>query len=102
MIYTIEFLPSVDSDVRDAYNWYEEQLSGLGEDFLLSTDAALNAIQRAPLHFALVYKSVRHLKVKRFPFGVFYVVNESVITITAIVHLSRHPKTWKSRRIKRK
>lgn len=102
MIYTIEFLPSVDSDVKDAYKWYEEQVSGLGEDFLLSTDAALNAIQRGPLGFAIVYKSVRHLKVKRFPFAVFYVVNKNVITITAIVHLSRHPKTWKSRTMKKK
>lgn len=102
MTYTLNFLPSVDKDVTDAFNWYEEQLPGLGEDFLLSTDAALNAIQRAPLHFAVLYKSVRHLKVKRFPFGVFYVVNKTEITITAIVHLSRHPKTWKIRKVKKR
>ncbi len=102
MTYTLDFLPSVDTDVKDAYIWYEEQLPGLGEDFLLSTDAALNAIQRAPLHFAVVYKSVRHLKVKRFPFGVFYVISKNVITVTAIVHLSRHPKTWKSRKVKKR
>ncbi|MFN8286914.1 MAG: hypothetical protein U0V74_09195 [Chitinophagales bacterium] len=102
MIYTLDFLPSVAIDVKDAYNWYEDQLPGLGEDFLLSTDAALNAIKRGPMQFAKVYKTVRHLKVKRFPFGVFYVVNHNVITVTAIVHLSRHPTTWKSRRVKRK
>lgn len=102
MNYAIEFLPEVEQDVLEAYNWYEEQLPGLGEDFLLSIDAAVNAIQRQPLLNAIEYKKVRKLKTKRFPFGVFYVVDKSLITVIAIVHLSRHPRTWKGRRLKRK
>jgi toxin ParE1/3/4 len=102
MNYAIEFLPEVERDVLQAYNWYEEQLSGLGEDFLLSTDAAVNAIKRNPLLNAVEYKKVRKIKTKRFPFGVFYVLDKSLITVIAIVHLSRHPRTWKGRKLRRK
>lgn len=62
MSYRLDFLPQVEHDVQDAYDWYELQLPGLGEDFLLSTDAAINAIARQPLLSAVEYKGVRKLK----------------------------------------
>lgn len=34
MSYTIEFKPEVYDDIKVAYDWYEEQRVGLGEDFL--------------------------------------------------------------------
>lgn len=102
MSYSINFLPEVETDVQEAYKWYEEQLTGLGEDFLLSTDAAINSILRTPLHNQVTYKQVRKLKTKRFPFGIFYVVQGSLITVISIAHLSRHPRTWKKRSRKTK
>ena len=97
MNYSLDFLPEVEKDVQSAYNWYEEQLPGLGEDFLLSTDAATYTILRKPLLNAIEYKGIRKVKTKRFPFGVFYVVDKTVVTVIAIVHLSRHPRTWRKR-----
>jgi plasmid stabilization system protein ParE len=102
MNYRLDFLPHVEQDVQDAYDWYELQLPGLGEDFLLSADAAINAIARQPLLSAAEYKGVRKLKTKRFPFGVFYVIDKDTITVIAIIHLARHPKTWKSRTTKKR
>ncbi len=97
MSYLLDFLPAVEQDVQDAYDWYELQLPGLGEDFLLSTDAAINALVRKPLLNAVEYKSIRKAKTKRFPFGVFYVLEKETITVIAIIHLARHPRTWKKR-----
>jgi len=51
-------LPKVEQDVQEAYNWYELQVQGLGEDFLLSVDAAINAILRKPLLRAVEYKKL--------------------------------------------
>jgi toxin ParE1/3/4 len=97
MDFTIDHLPDVEQDVQDIYDWYEEQHTGLGEDFLLSSDAALNSIERNPLAYQIVYKGVRKTNTRRFPFGVFYVVAKQQITIIAIIHQSRHPRTWKKR-----
>ncbi|HRN93931.1 MAG: hypothetical protein M9931_06115 [Chitinophagales bacterium] len=73
------------------------RFQGLGEDFLLSVDVAINAILRKPLLRAVEYKEIRKIKTKRFPFGIFYVVQEDVITVIAILHLARYPKTWRTR-----
>jgi hypothetical protein len=102
MNYLIDFLPEVEADVQNTYDWYEEQLNGLGEDFLLSVDAAVNAIQRKPELNEVIYQGIRKMKVKRFPFGVFYLMDKNILTIIAIVHLSRHPRTWKMRAKKAK
>lgn len=101
MSYTLDFLHVVEADVQDAFDWYELQLPGLGEDFLLSVDAVINGITRNPLLHAVLYKNVRKANIKRFPFGVFYAMEKNLITIIAVVHLARHPKTWKSRTIRK-
>ena len=99
MKYLLDFLPEVYGDVQEAYDWYEKQSIGLGENFLLSVDVAIDSAHRNPLLFEKIYKTTRKLNVKRFPFGVFYVLNRDIITVLAIVHLSRHPATWKKRKI---
>lgn len=102
MSYALDFLHVVEADVQDALEWYETQLPGLGEDFLLSVDAVINGIARNPLLHAVLYKNVRKANIKRFPFGVFYAMEKNLITIIAVVHLARHPKTWKARTIRKR
>lgn len=102
MSYRLEFLPEVEQDVKQAYDWYELQRLGLGEDFLLSADAAIESIQRSPFHFQQVHKAVRKVKTKRFPYGVFFLVESEIITVIAVLHLARHPKKWKQRAAKKK
>lgn len=97
MSYTVEYLPAVERDVQAAFDWYEEQHIGLGEEFLLSTDAVINSIERNPLTYQAVFKGIRKANTRRFPFGVFYIIEHKVITIIAITHLARHPKTWRKR-----
>ena len=96
--YVLDFLPEVDADVQESYDWYEKQAIGLGESFLLSVDAAIEIVHRDPLLYSKLYRNVRKINVKRFPFGVFYAISKGVITVFAIIHLSRHPNTWKSRK----
>lgn len=100
MSYTLELLPEVEFDIHTAYNWYNEKLDGLGEDFLITVEAALSFISRNPLSNEIEYKSIRKARTKRFPFGVFYILDSKTITVIAIIHLSRHPKTWKVRKKK--
>jgi plasmid stabilization system protein ParE len=86
--------PDAELDLAEAYSWYEARVSGLGSDFLLSIDASLSSIQRTPEMYLIVYKNVRRGLVRRFPYGVFYVVEEDRIVILGILHARRDPKTW--------
>jgi len=86
-----------ESDIKDAYEWYEAQRKGLGESFLLCIEEALSRTSRNPAIFSIVYKEVRRVLIHRFPFGVFFIEGKESISVLAVLHARRNPKAWKSR-----
>jgi len=89
--------PEAELDLADAYEWYDEQRSGLGEELLLSIEVTLEAIRENPEQFPVVHKDVRRALIRRFPYGVFYLVEKEVVVVLAIFHARRDPKHWQSR-----
>ncbi len=89
--------PEAELDMREAYAWYEKQVPGLGANFLLNVDAALRSLQRNPLQHPAVYQGIRRFLVRRFPYGIFYVVEEKQLVILAVFHAKRDPKSWQVR-----
>ncbi|MGO9570185.1 MAG: type II toxin-antitoxin system RelE/ParE family toxin [Desulfomonilaceae bacterium] len=89
--------PDAETDIAEAYRWYEEQREGLGADFLLCVEEGLSKIQRAPEAYPVVHKNVHRLLIKRFPYGIFYVVEPAVIIVLAVLHERRDPAAWQSR-----
>jgi toxin ParE1/3/4 len=60
-------------------------------------DVTFDRIRRMPLVSAPKYKDVRRVLLKRFPYAVFYHVDDNQITIIAVYHTSRDPRGWQSR-----
>jgi plasmid stabilization system protein ParE len=89
--------PDAQRDVAEAYRWYEEQRTGLGADFILCFEEGLAKIQRTPAMYPIVYKNVRRLLIRRFPYGIFYVDEEALIVVLAVFHERRDPAGWQSR-----
>ena len=89
--------PEAESDIKDAYEWYEAQRKGLGDNFLLCIEEALSRISRNPAQYSIVYKEIRRLLIHRFPFGIFFIESEESVSVLAVLHARRNPKTWKSR-----
>ena len=71
----------------------EERLPGLGAVFLRSVDACLTRVQHHPESSPEVYPRVRRASLRRFPYGVFYVIRQDRIDVVAIYHAQRHPRT---------
>lgn len=94
---TIIIRPEAELDMREAYAWYEKQVLGLGGNFLLNVDAALRSVQRYPLQYPVIYRNARRCLVRRFPYGVYYVVEERRIVVLAVFHAKRDPKSWQER-----
>ena len=40
--------PEAESDLADAFSWYEEKRKGLGFDFLLQVEAGLKVLEKSP------------------------------------------------------
>lgn len=97
-MYILVVKPSAEKDAIDAANWYNEKVGGLGNEFLLALDAQMNAIQRSPNHFQKVHKNIRRALTERFPYGIFFIVEDATIYILAIQHTSRYPGIWQKQK----
>jgi len=99
MIYTIAFLDEIQDDLIASFDYYEQQAVGLGDEFLTSVDAAIHYIRRHPLQYQKIFLETRKINLRRFPSGVYYVIDNDKILITAVMHLFRNPTEWKLRAI---
>src|SRR3972149_1530585 len=93
----IVFRPEAEAELKEAYQWYENQRKGLGSDFLLCIEAAISSIQRNPEIYPVVYKNVRRALIRRFPYGIFYLIKPEQVVVIAIFHAYRDPKHWQFR-----
>ena len=84
-------------DLTEAFQWYEERREGLGADFLLCVQAALEVISRQPAIHPIVHRQVRRALIRRFPYGVFYLADNDRVTVIAVMHAMRNPTRWKDR-----
>ena len=97
MPYQLRVRHAAETDLRDAYGYYEECRPGLGQDFILCIEASLEKITKHPHQFPVTHKTIHRALVKRFPFGIFFTIKENTIVVLAVMHGSRSPSRWKHR-----
>ena len=95
---SVRLRKEAESDLTEAAAWYECQRPGLGRDFLNEVESMLESIATRPFSYPQVYRSVHRAIIKRFPFSVFYLVIGVDVVVLAILHSTRHPSKWQSRR----
>jgi len=84
-------------DILDAFSWYESQQSGLGVDFELCLEAGFDRILKEPLLFQTRYRNLHIHFIGRFPYGIHYRVEDNLIKVFGIFHMSRNPVRWTKR-----
>ncbi len=94
---TIKFHSEARKEFFEASEYYEEQVVGLGDDFVDEVEKVLNVIEQQPTAGTKITKTERRFLVSRFPYGIIYSVEERLITIFAVMNLRRKPGYWKSR-----
>ena len=93
----LTFRIQAEVDIDEALGWYETERAGLGIKFIRNLNLLLERVQEQPFQFPLVEQDVRRGMVSRFPYGVFFTVDDDEVLVLAVLHLHRHPDTWKSR-----
>jgi len=91
------FRPAAAADVEDAYNWYESQRPGLGDEFMAAINTAVVSIAENPLGYPIIHRQTRRLLLRRFPYGVYFRLLDNHPIIVACMHGSRNPIRWMSR-----
>lgn len=89
-----------ESEIGEAAGWYENRLNGLGLEFLAAVDRAFSSIADDPDRFPLWKQGhpFRRYLLKRFPYIIFYEMEEDAVVIWAVAHARRRPGYWISRR----
>jgi plasmid stabilization system protein ParE len=94
MALPVVYRRKVGRDLAGTYGWYEDQRSGLGEEFLAAVEATFDAIERIPEMFRRVHGEVRRANVSRFPYAVFYRIDPKSVVVLTVLHTARDPKLW--------
>ena len=88
MIDNVYLRRAAERDVVEAQQWYEQQQAGLAAEFNAEFDALVDPQK---------YRRIRRAVLRRFPFLVWYQVQESRITILACTHGKANPSQLPSR-----
>ncbi len=71
-------------DVEIAFVWYEKQRRGLGFEFLDCLEIVVKSILENPEMYKIYYSIFRGCVIRRFPFSVFYAVEDTEIVVHSI------------------
>ena len=89
--------PAAAADIEDAFEWYQTQRFGLGEEFREALRSTLNQIAENPQLYQVIHRGTRRALLKRFPYGVFFKEYPQVVIVVACMRGRRNPKRWQSR-----
>lgn len=93
MIYRINITPSALNDIQDGLEYYNSKAANLGFRFADEVDNSLQAIAKMPVAYGYRYKNVRGKLLYKFPFLIFFTVDEKnfSIDVLRIFHTSQNP-----------
>jgi len=87
----IKILDEAAQDLIDGYHFYEKQADNLGSYFLDSLFSDIDSlIIYAGVHTVVFQKYYRLLS-KRFPFAVYYTIDNDTILVHAVLDCRRDP-----------
>jgi plasmid stabilization system protein ParE len=97
-VYSVRFTQAARAELIEAQDWYECEATGLGRRFRAAIDVLAERMSANPLQFPVVFKNVRRALLRRFPYSLFFVVDDDdTLLVIACFHASRDPSRWQSR-----
>jgi len=97
MAYRLDFHPEAEAEFEEAIAWYESQREGLEQEFFEDYLVLENHLEQNPHQFPAVIGDIRRANFRRFPYSIFFELDQAAVFILAIFHQSRNPEEWKKR-----
>ncbi|HEX3582761.1 MAG TPA: type II toxin-antitoxin system RelE/ParE family toxin [Thermoanaerobaculia bacterium] len=97
MKYQLRIRSDARNDIRSARDWYARQGPGLDARFGEELGTTLTSIEEQPLLYAVIYRDVRRAMTRRFPYAIYFVVDNDRISVLRVLHHARDPREWQSR-----
>ncbi len=94
---TIILLPEAETDIEEAFKWYESHKLDLGSKFIVEIDALFERISENPGLFPKIYHNLRRGFTHRFPYVVYFIADDNQVSVYGVLHQRRNPIEWQIR-----
>ncbi len=95
--YNVELSDEAEDDFDKSYYYYAKESQKVATNFLKKADSTFIQISKNPEVYPTVYKDIRKVVLRNFPFVIYYKIKEKIVRIIAIFHTSRNPEIWMER-----
>ncbi|MBS3956000.1 MAG: type II toxin-antitoxin system RelE/ParE family toxin [Clostridiales bacterium] len=83
--------------MAEARDWHELQRPGLGDEFIDAVDSAVDSVLGFAAAHPVVYRRSRRFLLPRFPYCLYYRVDDAGIIVVACLHAVRDPEHHRRR-----
>jgi plasmid stabilization system protein ParE len=93
----VRLKPAAEADVKAIQSWYQEHSPGRAGAFRDALDECVSIIAETPRAYPQVYGAFRRALLHRYPYVVFYLIEDDQVVVFGIFDGRRDPKMWESR-----
>lgn len=94
MKFRVVIEPRALADIQEAIDYYDEQQIGLGKKFNSAVERHIKYLYKNPF-FRIAYKDYRILPINKFPFILFFYIDETKNTVYIISVFNTYQDTNK-------
>ena len=91
MVARVSYKPAAVAELREAFQWHEGERSGLGMALLSEVSRVERHLATTPELYQRVEGELRRATLRRFPYGLFYLIEGDAVVIVGCLHLHRDP-----------
>ena len=93
----IVYRRAAEGEFYEAAVRYEDRSLELGRRFIAEVDASLQRALEHPAIYAELYRGIRGVSVRGFPYTVYFRAERDRLVVMAVFHDKRDPKVWQGR-----
>lgn len=86
--------PQARDEVAEAARWYCGKSPLVASAFRAAVRRAVSQISERPASFPEVAIGIHRALTRRFPYAIFFAVDETVVVVLAIKQQAQDPATW--------
>lgn len=91
MAFNISLQIEAIEEIREAFDWYEEQKDGLGYELLEEIEICYENLLVNPHRYSFINSNYRRIRTNRFPYLLVYEIEGDDIVINSVRHIKRNP-----------
>ncbi len=93
----VRFTKEAACEFMESVEWYESRGKGLGLKFTDEMDSLLERIKLNPDIYPNIVENIRRIQMNKFPYSVFYTIENNFLIILRVFHNKRKPIKWEGR-----